>query len=1654
MRPGNDFLGRLAAMLPRHLAVIVALIGIGGALAYALSEETPVGSIVGKVVLDENDVPLSDVKILLDTSVASTSGDTYTGRYAVSGKDGLFRLSRVVTGGYTLSASAEHHEVSEVYVSVDEGATSPITLRLKRTESALAMKQHQRVFGTKEQPYLGVSGYVSSDTGAKRDTLRVRLYQTRLSAVMSNPASAQALESVGRDYDPAPRLPNALLRPKAGAAPVRILEKEFPITEDDREGFYHQKFELDTLKTGLYLAEVQHEKQIVCTWLLVTDSALIVKQADRQVVAYLADMQTGTPLGNAVVRAYRKGRVVAQGQTDARGLVELTLPKSASRPAPSEESDTGDDSSPIYEDSDAGRVLLIAQRGDDEAVVNGWANQMENRGAFTFHAYTERPIYRPGQRIYFKGIARHNPPPPSASGTQPLDALPDSGPAYRVPVGEKVAVELRTPTGERLYKNRLTTNRYGSVFDSVELSPEAPTGVYTLRMRAGGTTHTHDIVIASYKKPEFSVSVTPEKKRYARGETVTMKVDAQYYFGAPVAGAKVTYYVYSDPDWMEEYDEESGDSEEEPDFSAFPGHSRSYYGESVLDGETKLDENGQAVLSFPAKAESKPGAPQNDIYTVSVSVVAEENREVSETGKVQVSAGDIRLGLKTEGYLAQPGQPANIALRVRDFEGRPLSNVPVTVETGYQKWDRSGIHYEKVGIQRVVSGADGTGAFSVVPPRSGEFVMKAHVTDSKRRYIWSKAYLWVADDRGGDLGTTYDDLSVLPDKRRYKPGETARVMLNARRTGQTALLTIEGDRVYRTQLVPMTQKSVVVRVPILAEYGPNISLAACYIQNKRFASSEANLRVSVPEHELNIAVRADRDSTGTTASSSDATPTLPRYHPGDKITYRITTTDARGKPTPCEFSFGVVDESLYALREDYPNALRDSFYPRRYNRVSTSYSFAVEYLGDADKAEPKISARKRFPDIAYWEPALQTDAQGRATVSFQLPDNLTTWRATANAQTLDTRVGYAAQKVLSAKDFMVRLETPRFLTQRDGSRLTAIVHNETGVRQQAFVRLTADNLRVNDRDIQPLTLEPGQTGQASWQVTAENPGDVKLRVTAWTVRNSGQPQYTDGLETTLPIRPYGREDIVSFAGQVTASHPETEALRLDPAAIPAASHLTIRLTPSVATALIGALDYLIGYPYGCTEQTMSRFLPDLMAQRALRNSGLLVSIRTDELPRMVRNGLQRLYRFQHRETGGWGWWEHDEDDPWMTGYVLYGLATARAEGYTVEEKVLSEGRKAAVALLKKTPLEIDTRVFLIYGLALAGDRETARAERSKLLINEMTGQGWATLVLLDKLLGRDTGAAMAGLDRRAKTEEGMRYWTVRKYDYVSSDREATATAMRAMLAVNPRDPRITSSLRWLMLQRTGDHWENTRATAQVLAAFCDYLNANPITSSGGEVRITLNGRALQTVALTADTRNEREIVLRVPASKLRSDKNDVTLERVGGDSPIFYSVQLRQTVAMADLPPRVAPNVAGLEVKREYLRILPKQTGEDWRLDTEPTNNILKAGDAIQVRLTVKAPRDLSYVIIEDPFPAGCEANMRGEVDESGDWTFWWSSVDVRDDRIAFFARTLTQGEHVIEYTLRVQTPGTYNALPTLVEGMYAPGSRAETAGTRVEVRK
>lgn len=1636
----SAILPQWSSLRPRYGNAMLALLAVGAALVYAVLDETPRGRLAGAVTNRDTEAVVPFARVV----ASGPEGTHYTradakGRYAYNG---------LAAGDWSISAysRSEAFRVSDAAVVVDEGETAELPLALKRTQPDLQQTQQQSVFLPTEKAFFPVHGYV--DPAKKHtDVLRVKVWKARLFDLMQNEATAQALAKVASRWQRPAVLPPALLKTKGLPAPQLISDNYVPIREADAEGFYHKRVPLSG-DAGLYLIQVAHtynkKIKVVCGWMNITSTALVMKQSPTQAIAFVTNLQSGAPRPGFAVRVYHEGKPIAAALTNADGLAKFPLP--------------------AY---DEGRIVAVAQQGGEEALLDRSLYQPENSGSVVTYVYTDRPIYRPGQKISFKGLTRHRSLSPSASkatdsttGSSSVTVFQQAGAMQ----GTAVDVEVRDPSGTQVFKKQDSLNGFGSFAGDFELSPEATTGNYSLVTTIDGKETSHDITVAAYRKPEFEVTVTPGKPRYFVGEGMQMEIAAKYYFGSPVAGAKVRYSIYRAGDWSanSDYDEE---------------YEEYGYGESVRDGEGVLDETGKLIVSFSAHSaeeleklldaqseNSEERAPtelsssdfdQTQIFTAHATVIDPAEREAEGEGKARLVAGDFALSVEPQGYVAQPGQQMIINIKARDHDGKPVKNLPIALEMGYWRRDGEASSEDErtskstfVTIRALNLTTNGTGIATdtIKPPRAGELQLTARAKDSAGRGIQNKNTLWVASETGdyGDYGSYASDLALYTDKKRYDAGQTARVLINSAQIGQSVLLTLEGERIYRSWVIPIKLRSTIFQMPLEDEFGPNIYLTACYVKARKFAQSEIPLRVHVPNREVQVKIRADKSD----------------YAPGAKVNYAVQTLDAKGKPISAEFSFGVVDESIYALREDDPEALTETFYPRRTNQVSTSHSFATEYLGDANKAALKIEPRRKFLDTAFWKPFGQTDANGMAQISLSLPDNLTKWRATAVAQTQSSAFGYGVQKVTASKDFFVRLEKPRFLTQNDNGQLTAFIHNETGQVQQAGVRLTLSGLETSlDKDRQ-TEIAPGQVGQITWPVAAKTFGEATITLAAWTNGN----RFTDALEEKLPVRPHGRELLSSVAGQVTTTKSET--IKVDGKALAQASHLKVRLTPSVISALTGGLEYLTGYPYGCVEQTLSRFLPDVLVSRILRGVGDEKSRRLQaELPKMVRDGLTRLYKMQHA-SGAWGWWEYDADDAWMTSYVLYGLASAQQAGFAVDEERLANGRKGALALMPK--VNEPHRAFLLYALALTAktpaERTAVAQERGKTNWRGWDGGPIAYLLLTDKLLNLSDPKLEAAFERRAVFSDDMTYWKHwpsgkwNSWDYDYNDNTATAMALRAILARNPTDPRVPGILRWLMGRRTGGYWESTRDTSCVLAALADYIEANPeATQMSGTLNVKLNGALLKSFTLSPKVGSEADLQLEVPGAKLRSGANTFVLERMGGGSPVFYSLQLRQTIGGEDL----TPLPGSLKITREYLRVTRPERSNRWRVRTEPTKNQLRQGDQIRVQLTFEAPRDMAYVLIEDAYPSGCEASERGTVDQevNGDsYRYGYASievsnVDVRDDRIAFFARKVPAGKHTITYHLRAQTPGTYHVMPAQLQAMYDPSTRAESGENRVEVK-
>jgi uncharacterized protein YfaS (alpha-2-macroglobulin family) len=1570
-------------LLNLKLALIVALICGAGILAYGISQESAVGSLKGTAITRESGAPVAaDVHL---TSVAKVDGETLS-YHVKCDADGSFVLGNVVAGAYTLNVQSKAHSMRDTHINIAEGTTQTVEVELQPDEPSLDLYIHQHVFTPGEVAEITCHGFLDSDA------LDVRVYKVDLSAfLMRSGGSLQRL--LGSQSYMSQQDQSGV---NLGGNPSLSLAQSMnvPITKRDGEGVFTQRIKLPVLKPGLYVAAVRAAGMQRIGWAMVTSLGLVTKTAPGGALAYVVDLKTGDPVPSADVSMFAESRSIASGKTDSHGLLNLLVPAG-------------------FNSETEGTV--VARSGDSFAFVSSTMSSLPASDNVVY-AYTERPVYRPGQVVFFKGIVRTR-----------------ANEGYKVPAALPVVVEVRDVNDTLIYRATKTTDKFGCYAGSLHLSSEAATGSYVIRASVQGRSSEEPSAtfsVAAYRKPEFSVKTTFDKPHYTRGEWVRAKISVNYYFGAPVANAKVNYTVQRSPYWLFETDEES--ISEGSGYSDYGG-----YGESVKDGEVKTDANGEAVVEFPASWPQPKGADAWDSdmkFNVSANVMDKGGAYATGEGSVLVTRGEFGISVSPDSWIVTPGSEVNVVIEAKDYDKRPIKRQNVTVTLARQTWSDDGELNSETLEQKQVT-TDGSGAASLRLPvkRAGGLLITAQSRDSRGNTIIGTSYLYSCAQHGeqGDFGPTAA-VKIVADKRTYSPGDTAKVLILTKKPGATALVTVEGSRVYDSRTVRLSGSSTMVSLPIRDTYKPNFYIAVCFVRDKQFVQNEKMAKVSIRSQSLRIAIQ----------------PNKRRYKPGEKADYKLKVTDSKGRPVSAELSLGVVDEAIYAIEPESTTPITDFFYAKRENQVRTGFSFPEIYLSDPDKAGPplkdqplKIRVRKRFLDTAYWNPDIVTGPTGEADVSFTLPDNLTTWRATVRGITADTACGEARNTVISQQDMLVRLEMSRFLVQGDESQLTAVVHNYTGKDQRVKVRLRAPGLRVHDDIERSVFVANEGSERIDWSVSATKPGSFAIGV-----RAEGETA-GDAVELDLSVKPHGEERTTATNAVISNGADSRLTINVRNDSIPEVTRLKVRLAPSLASTMLGSLDYLAQYPYGCTEQTVSCFLPDVILFRSLSSLGVRNPRLQAQLPDMVRKGFARLYRFQLID-GGWSWCEYGKADPWMTAYVLYALVQAREAGFPVNQDVMDKAIHWLAQAAPSHKIRIASRAYSAYVLALCG-RDSSDIMEEIAGRRYVNNEALAVLALGFQKLGKpDRAKAMlARLFEHAISDGDIHWQGIPQWD--GGDVEPTALALDAVLKISPSDPRAYGIVRWLMKQRRDDYWYSTRGTAMALYAMSEFLKMTKELAPNYDATVLVNGRVAGRAHFDKASIFNPQVEITVQGRDLRKGRNELRLTK-SGPGNLYYSTNLVQYIARDPIPALVSG--AGLSIERAYFKPRPEYfQNESMREIGSPISGC-DVGDVVLVRLTVRSSSYFSHMLVEDCIPAGCEIVDRGNV-AYDEWYHWWSGQDIRDDKVSFYVDDLGRGKHVIEYQMRAGFGGSYFALPAQVFSMYDPAIRATTGETEFDVR-
>ncbi|MGH9871385.1 MAG: alpha-2-macroglobulin family protein, partial [Pyrinomonadaceae bacterium] len=1184
---------------------------------------------------------------------------------------------------------------------------------------------------------------------------------------------------------------------------------------------------------------------------------------------------------------------------------------------------------------------------------------------------------------------------------------------------------------------------------------------------------------AEYKKPEYKVTVSVPGKFVQAGQKANYSIDARYFFGAPVANGEVKYYIYRSRYYIwvgqGDTDETTEDSETEDEYSQF------YRGgdDMLQEGEGTLDARGHLNVDLQVPQSDETDTSDYS-YRLEAQVTDSARRTIDGAGSFVATRGTIVANAVADRYVYNKGDVAKIRVTTTDYDAHPVS-APVQLQFVERTWTKKPkpadadpdeyyypeyeMHERAIAYADVQTNSQGQASYDYTTTGAGNISIKTVTWENGRAVPTIGGYLWVTDRQypwteSSYYSEDYSAIKLVPDKKSYKPGETAHVLAILPTDNAHLLVSTELTKVLSVQHVISPGRSIVLDVPIQANYAPDVFLNVSYVKGGDMYTSDQRLVVPARDKMLNLEIISNKKE----------------YKPREAASYTILARNADGAPVSgAEVSLGVVDEAIYSVSPDYTGNIKSEFYGLRYSSVEThlsiNYSFTgfagdkpidlaknkstyqlADFKNEGDLVQPTI--RKNFKDTAFWQADVVTGSDGKATVKVNLPDNLTTWRATARGVTADTKVGATKYKVVARKDVIMRLETPRFVTQGDTVTLSGIVHNYLNADKSTQISLEVNGAHLQNSGKQTVTITKQGEHRVDWQISAPDVGEIKLLAKALTDTES------DAVELPLTVVPRGLHQVKNESAAFSDENAEkTFSVNLPPNTDAHARSLKIEVAPSIAGTLFGALDYLTTYPYGCTEQTMSSFLPNVIVTKALKNVKSSSIRDSNDLPKKVQKGMDRLYAYQHND-GGWGWWKDDQSDPFMTAYVVSGLTLAKQNGYEPDENRIASGREKLKQMLDSgttdagTQIDLETRAFMVYALQDSGDADGRYVEKIVSEQGNLQPYGRALLALtLKQRKDNKRALDLAGeIERTLTADDFSAYWSSNRkpmLDFAeTNDTEATAMSLRALARIKPDSPVLPKVARWLISNRhSGYYWNSTKDTAFAILGLIDYLKVSRELSPDYDVEVYLNGENVLTQHISSAGASQTFSIHR-KANEV-AGTNDIRVVK-RGKGVVYFSSALDYYTGEDEVAARGS---AELNLTREYLRLSVVEDGYKLKWKTEPLSGEIHSGDMLVVRLKLNGSK-ARHLMIEDPIPAGAEqvesvGNLNLDYTTGRDWSDWYSSREFRDNRTVIFLDYF-DGKATYQYAMRVQVPGQFRVAPARAELMYRASTQSNTASGRL----
>jgi hypothetical protein len=1417
------------------------------------------------------------------------------------------------------------------------------------------------------------------------------------------------------------------------------------------------------LPSGVYLLRVsipgsnaRQEAHLVT----VSDVHATLKLSATEALVWAVDLQTNAPLSGAPVTVYENdGQVLTSGVTDSQGIFRGQF---APRPEP-------------YQPA----LAVIGQPGEGNftLTISFWSQDIEP-WAFDIPAdfdgprrkaylYTDRPIYRPGQTVYFRAVVRE-----AYNGRYTIPDLPP------------LKVQFFDDSGQELQALELPLSAYGTINGEFNLPEGLRPGSYSIAIPDLDYSSI-SVPVADYRKPEIDLQVNFDQEQVLAGEALSATVDARYFFDAPAGNVPVTWNLYAAP---ADYD--------------LPGYTvglhgagqwyqprQGYFGSFVDQGEGLTGADGKLSLAL---GETRLEDSRLR-YTLEATATDESGLPVTARAQILSNPADYVIGIRSDSWIGRAGDPLGFDVLSADLQGAPVGNKALRAEFARVSWveDDSapsdsffGTAYKpEFALEASTdfrTGADGRARLEFTPAEPGPYQLSIFAPGGGGAR--SELLVWVGGPGTFVLPEQYNrHLELAADKESYQPGETARVFVpNPFSDAVSALVTLERGTILSEQALTLTPGGNTLEFPLTAEHAPNTYVSVTLLGGDEqgrpdFRQGYLNLAVAPVAQTLNVEIIPDKEVSG----------------PGEAVNFDIVVRDVDGKPVQGEFSLAVVDKAALALADPNSLAILPAYYNEQYLGVRTGVPLSVYAARKVERpfeggrggggGDSAVLVREKFPDTAFWQADIVTDAEGRARVGLALPDSLTAWQAETRGVDMETRVGGAQSEVVTTKDLIVRPVTPRFLVAGDRVELAAIVQNNTEQTLQGEAGLQAEGFTLDEASAvrQPFTLEPGGRARVAWWGTVEDVEAVKLVFLARTEDGAYQDAAAPVLGD-LPVLRYLAPQTYRTAGTLDEGGQRFELVSLPRDTVttgtrPGGGELEVELAPSLGAAMLKALEVLEGMECRCTELTLSRFLPNLELYRSFQQFGL----GSDELQaRLERNLDEDLLTLINRQNydGGWGWWEGGESDALMTAYVLFGLGQARAAGVLSAEPPIQRAVEYLNNNVMNQPLsqetwQLDRRALAHYALANVDawqveGMNSLYAERAKL---SPWGQALLALALERSQPGSEEARTLiSDLESTAVRTAAGASWELEDGGGANMASTLTNSAIvtYALAQRDPGAPLVAEAVRYLVANRQADGgWTSSYTTAWTLMALNEVMKATGELGGDFSFGAALNDSPIAT-GQAAGVEQLIPVRTSLPVDKLYPDSpNLLTIERGDGSGRLYYSAVLNVSQPVEE----AQPLSRGLTVSRQYFPATAECEGGGCAALTEAQRN-----EKVKVRLALTVPRDSYYVMVEDYIPAGAEIlDTRLKTSQQGEdygaeakplydpqnpfangWGWWYfNEASISDDHISWSAEYLPAGTYELTYTFVPLQAGEYQVLPGRAWQLYFPEVQATSAGGKFVIR-